>query len=97
MSILRRSSATAHWSTDFVEHLRTVHFALAGFSGDAIGQEVTLELGGRKWGKWPVAVMDLSEILSAYAGKIDGVLGLDFFQQFRVAVVDLAGKTITFR
>jgi len=74
-----------------------VHFALAGFSGDAIGQEVTLELGGRKWGKWPVAVMDLSEILSAYAGKIDGVLGLDFFQQFRVAVVDLAGKTITFR
>jgi hypothetical protein len=68
----------------------------AGFSGDAIGQEVSLELGGRRWPKWRVAVMDLSEILSAYPGRIDGVLGLDFFQQFRVAVVDLTGKTITF-
>jgi hypothetical protein len=69
----------------------------AGFAGDAIGKEVKLELGGRRWGKWPVAVMDLSEILSAYQGKIDGVLGLDFLQQFRVAVVDLTGKTITFK
>jgi hypothetical protein len=68
----------------------------AGFSGDAIGQEVSLELGGRTWPKWQVAVMDLSEILSAYPGRIDGVLGLDFVQQFRVAVVDLTGKTITF-
>src|SRR5579864_324323 len=52
-----------------------------GFLGDAIGREVTLEVGSRRWKKRRIAVMDLSQVLSAYSEKPDGILGLDFLQQ----------------
>jgi hypothetical protein len=45
--------------------------------------------------KWPVMVTDLSQVLSAYSEKPDGVLGLDFLQEFSNVVLDLKGKTIT--
>lgn len=68
----------------------------AGFIGDAVGEEVTLELGGRKFEKYRVAVMDLREILSHYREKIDGVLGLDFLLQFSEITINRKDKTITF-
>jgi len=67
----------------------------AGFIGDAVGAEVTLELGGRKE-KRVVAIMDLKEILSHYKEKIDGVLGLDFLLQFSEVTINNKEKTITF-
>jgi hypothetical protein len=46
-----------------------------GFLGDAVGREVTLQVGSLKWEKRKVAVMDLTQVLSAYQEKIDGILG----------------------
>jgi hypothetical protein len=68
----------------------------AKFMGDEIGQDVSLQVGTWKWEKRRVTVMDLSQVLSAYREKIDGVLGLDFFAKFSEATINFKKKTITF-
>jgi predicted aspartyl protease len=68
----------------------------AGFMGDAVGQEVSLQVGSWKWEKRRVAVMDLSQVLSAYQEKIDGVLGLDFLTEFNQVTINVKDKTIAF-
>src|SRR5262249_32312201 len=67
-----------------------------GFMGDAVGREVTLQVGNRKAAKRRVAVMDLSQVLSVYHEKIDGILGLDFLFEFRRVTIDVTEKTIVF-
>ena len=67
-----------------------------GFVRDAIGREVTLEVGSMKWQKRRVAVMDLSQVLSAYREKIDGILGFDFLSEFREVKINLRDKTVVF-
>lgn len=67
-----------------------------GFMGDAIGREVTLQVGNWKWRKRRVAVMDLSQVLAVYEQQIDGVLGLDFLQEFSSVTLDLKQKVILF-
>ncbi|HET9283716.1 MAG TPA: retropepsin-like aspartic protease [Candidatus Angelobacter sp.] len=67
-----------------------------GFMGDAIGREVSLEVGSSIWKKRRVAVMDLSLVLSVYEEKIDGILGLDFIKEFRQVTINVKEKTITF-
>lgn len=66
-----------------------------GFQGDAIGREITLELGTWKREKFTVSVMDLRQVLSAYPERPDGVLGLDFLEQFSSVTIDLKAKTIS--
>ncbi len=66
-----------------------------GVIGDAVGQEVTLEVGGHVQQR-RVAVMDLSQALSTYREKIDGLLGLDFMLEFSQTVIDLKARVITF-
>jgi len=68
----------------------------AGYQGDAIGKEVTLEVGDHTWKKRPVVVMELSQILQAYSERIDGVLGLDFFVEYSQVTIDMKNRTITF-
>lgn len=67
-----------------------------GLVGDAIGREVTLQVGSWKWAKRAVAVMDISQALSFYAEKPDGLIGLDFLQEFSRVVIDVKAKTISF-
>ena len=67
----------------------------AGILGDAIGQEVALELGPRSWRR-RVAVMDLSRVLSNYQERIDGLLGLDFLMEFSRVVLNFQDRTVTF-
>lgn len=67
-----------------------------GFVGDAIGKEVSLQVGNWKWQKWRVAVMDLSQVFAVYQQQIDGILGLDFFQEFSSVTINLKDKTIVF-
>ncbi|HET9285305.1 MAG TPA: retropepsin-like aspartic protease [Candidatus Angelobacter sp.] len=66
----------------------------SGFKGDAVGREVTLQVGSWKPQKQRVAVMDLSEILSVYHEKIDGILGLDFLFQFEKVTINFKEKTV---
>lgn len=67
-----------------------------GFIGDAIGRQVSLQVGNWKWQKWRVAVMDLSQVFPVYQQQIDGILGLDFFEEFSSVTIDMKEKTILF-
>jgi len=67
-----------------------------GVIGDAVGREVTLEVGQRIWRRRKVAVMDLSQVLSAYKERVDGLLGLDFLLEFSQAVIHLKKRVVTF-
>jgi predicted aspartyl protease len=67
----------------------------AGVVGDAIGQEVTLEVGDGVWPRRRVSVMDLTAALSAYKEPIDGLLGLDFLFEFSQATINLKDRTLT--
>jgi predicted aspartyl protease len=68
----------------------------AGVAGDALGREVTLEVGQRVWPARSVSVMDLSEALSPYKEKIGGLLGLDFLLEFSQVVINLKQTQISF-
>jgi aspartyl protease len=67
-----------------------------GVIGDAVGREVTLEVGAQVWQRRRVAVMDLSRALAEYREQIDGLLGLDFFLEFSQAIIALKERTVTF-
>jgi hypothetical protein len=58
--------------------------------------EVELQVGDMTWKKWQVKVLDQSEAFSAYLDNPDGILGLDFLQEFSSFAVDLEEKTVTF-
>jgi len=68
----------------------------AGVIGDAVGREVTLEVGSEMWQRRRVSVMDLSSALDGYRERIDGLLGLDFLFEFSQAVIALKDRTVTF-
>jgi predicted aspartyl protease len=67
-----------------------------GVIGDAIGQEVTLEVGDSVWPRRRVSIMDLTAVLSAYNEPIDGLLGLDFLLEFSQATINLKDRILTF-
>jgi len=68
----------------------------AGVIGDAIGEEVTFEVGGQVWQRRRVSVMDLTEVLAAYKEQIDGLLGIDFLLEFSQATINLKDRLVTF-
>lgn len=68
----------------------------AGIIGDAVAREVTLEIGECVFHRHRVSVMDLSNALSAYREKIDGLLGIEFLLRFSQATFDLKTRSITF-
>jgi hypothetical protein len=70
--------------------------AAGAFRANGIGREVELRVGNMTWKRWPVKVMDQSLVLSAYLDNPDGVLGLDFLQEFSSVMFDLEDKTVTF-
>ena len=68
----------------------------AGIIGDAVSREVTLEIGECVVQRHRVSVMDLSQALSAYREKIDGLLGIEFLLRFSLASLDFKRRSITF-
>lgn len=67
----------------------------AGIIGDAVGRQITLEVGGCIVQRHRVSVMDLSQAFSAYREKIDGLLGIEFLLQFSQATINLKSRSIT--
>jgi hypothetical protein len=57
---------------------------------------IQIELGSRSWARWPTVVMNISRILRAVDENIDGLLSLDFLQQFSQVILDPRACTITF-
>jgi len=67
----------------------------AGLIGDAVGVEVSFEFGGQDFSRYRVSVMDLTDALSVYQERIDGLLGLEFLLQFSQATINLKDRLLT--
>ena len=65
------------------------------FIDDAVGREVAFQVGNLKWEKRRVVVMDLSQVLSGYHQKVDGILGMDFLSEFSLVTINTKDQMLT--
>ena len=61
----------------------------SGLVGTGTFARVTLKLGHITWRDHQIVAMDMREFSKSFGQKIDGLLGMDFFSQFELVVVDL--------
>jgi hypothetical protein len=61
----------------------------SGFSGKGIFRKTTLKVGSVTWHDHTVLVTNVDELSKSLGQRVDGMLGIDFFSQFGLVVVDL--------
>ena len=60
----------------------------SGFTGTGTFARVTLTLAHITWRDHQIVVMDMTDFSKSFGQKIDGLLGMDFFSEFELVVVD---------
>ena len=61
----------------------------SGWTGTGIFATATLKIGSISLRNHRVVVMNTHDLSKSFGQKIDGLLGLDFFKEFELVVVDL--------
>ncbi len=61
----------------------------SGFAGAGVFTKATLKVGPITWRDHKVVVMDVRAFSKSLGQKADGLLGMDFFSEFELVVVDL--------
>jgi predicted aspartyl protease len=61
----------------------------SGYVGTAIYTKASLKVGALIWRGQRILAMDMSQISKSLGENIDGMLGMDFLNQFTTVVVDL--------
>ncbi len=61
----------------------------SGFAGAGVFTRATLKVGPITWRDHKVVAMDMRAFSKSLGQKADGMLGLDFFSEFELVVVDL--------
>jgi len=61
----------------------------SGFIGRGVFRRATLKVGSVTWRDHRVVVTDTRELSKSLGQRVDGMLGIDFFSEFEVMVVDL--------
>jgi predicted aspartyl protease len=61
----------------------------SGFAGAGVFTKATLKVGPITWRDHKVVVMDVRAFSKSLGQKADGMLGMDFFGEFELVVVDL--------
>ena len=61
----------------------------SGFAGAGVFTRATLKVGPITWRDHTVVVMDVRAFSKSLGQKADGLLGMDFFSEFELVVVDL--------
>jgi predicted aspartyl protease len=61
----------------------------SGWSGTGVFATATLRVGPISWRNHRVVVMDTHHLSKSFGQTIDGLLGMDFFKEFEVVVVNL--------
>jgi predicted aspartyl protease len=61
----------------------------SGFAGSGVFTKATLKVGSITWRDHKVVAMDMRALSKSLGQKADGVLGMDFFSDFKLMVVDL--------
>jgi len=67
----------------------------SGFAGIGVFARTTVRVGPITWRDHRIVVMDMREFSKSLGQKIDGLLGMDFFSEFKVVVVDLKNHKLT--
>jgi len=67
----------------------------SGFAGTGTFATATLKVESISWRNHRVVVMDTHDLSKSFGQKIDGLLGMDFFSEFKVVVVDLKNHKLT--
>jgi|ERR1700751_5257084 Aspartyl protease len=66
----------------------------SGFQGTGVLAKATLKIGPITWHEHTVVVMDTQELSRSLEQHIDGLLGIDFFSEFRVVIIDLKNRRL---
>lgn len=61
----------------------------SGWTGTGVFAKATLRVGPISWPNHRVLVMDTRDLSKSLGQRIDGLLGIDFFREFEVVVVNL--------
>jgi len=61
----------------------------SGFTGRGVFRRATLKVGSVTWRDHRVVVTDTRELSKSLGQRVDGMLGMDFFSEFELVVVDL--------
>jgi len=61
----------------------------SGFSGSGVFTKLSLKIGPVLWRDHRVLAMDMKDISKSLGENIDGLLGMDFLNEFEMVVVDL--------
>jgi predicted aspartyl protease len=61
----------------------------SGFAGVGLFTKATLNVATITWRDHKVVAMDMRALSKSLGQKIDGMLGMDFFSEFELVVVDL--------
>jgi len=61
----------------------------SGFTGRGVFRRATLKVGSVTWRDHRVVVTDTRELSKSLRQRVDGMLGMDFFSEFELVVVDL--------
>jgi predicted aspartyl protease len=61
----------------------------SGFAGAGVFTRATLKVGPITWRDHKVVAMDMRAFSKSLGQKADGLLGMDFFSEFELVVVDL--------
>jgi hypothetical protein len=61
----------------------------SGLSGTGVFTRASLKVGPLLWRDHRILAMDMKEMSKSFGENIDGLLGMDFLEQFETVVVDL--------
>jgi hypothetical protein len=68
----------------------------SGFAGAGVFTRATLKVGAITWRDHKVVAMDMRAFSKSLGQKADGLLGMDFFREFELVVVDLKNHKLIF-
>jgi predicted aspartyl protease len=76
----------------------TVHSGKgSGFTGTGVFTRSSLKVGPLVWRDHRILAMDLKEISKSLGENVDGLLGMDFLNEFEIVVVDLRQRKLILR
>jgi predicted aspartyl protease len=69
----------------------------SGYSGTGVFTKASLKVGPLVWRNHRILAMDLKEISKSLGQNVDGLLGMDFLNEFEIVVVDLRQHKLILR
>jgi hypothetical protein len=69
----------------------------SGFSGTGVFTRASLKIGPVVWRNHRILAMDMKEISKSLGENVDGLLGMDFLNEFEIVVVDLGQHKLILR